>query len=75
MVQQVKDLVLSLLWLLLLQWHGFSPWPGIFCMPQMRPKKKKVPINIILEEMGIRSDENPYINILMNLSINKNSNS
>ena len=30
-VQQVKDLVLSsLLWLWLLLWHGFDPWPGNF---------------------------------------------
>ena len=27
--QQVKDLVLSLLWC------GFIPWPGNFCMPQL----------------------------------------
>ena len=27
MVQQVKDLVLSLLWLRLLLWHRFDSWP------------------------------------------------
>ena len=27
MVQQVKDLVLSLLWLRSLLWHEFNPWP------------------------------------------------
>ena len=32
MVQQVKDLVLSLLWLGLLLWCGFSPWLGSLCM-------------------------------------------
>ena len=40
-VQQVKDLVLSLLWLRPLLWHGFIPWPRIFCTPQVQPKKKK----------------------------------
>ena len=34
MAQQVKDLVLSLLW------HRFNTWPGKFCMPWARPKKK-----------------------------------
>ena len=24
-----------------LLWCGFSPWPGTFCMPQVKPKKKK----------------------------------
>ena len=33
--QQVKDLVLSLLWL------GFEPWPRAFYMPQGQSKKKK----------------------------------
>ena len=27
MVQQVKDMALSLQWLQLLLWHGFNPWP------------------------------------------------
>ena len=26
--RQVKDLALSLLWLGLLLWYGFDPWPG-----------------------------------------------
>ena len=33
MVQWVKDLALPLLWLGLLLWHGFHPWPGNFHMP------------------------------------------
>ena len=33
--QQVKDLVISLLW------QGFNPQPGNFRMPQEWPKKKK----------------------------------
>ena len=37
----VKDLVLSLQWLGLLLWHGFSPWPRNFHMLQERQKKKK----------------------------------
>ena len=39
MAQQVKDPVLSLLWLWLQLWHRFDPWPGNFCMPWARPKK------------------------------------
>ena len=38
-VQQVKDLALSLLRLLLC--HRFYPWPWNFHMPQAQPKKKK----------------------------------
>ena len=37
--QGVKDPVLSLLWLRLLSWHGFNPWPGDFHMPWMGPKR------------------------------------
>ena len=40
MVQQVKDLVVSLLWLGLLLWCGFDPWSRKFHMPQVRPKKE-----------------------------------
>ena len=39
--QRVKDPRLSLLWLRSLQWHGFDPWPGNFCMPWAWPKKGK----------------------------------
>ena len=38
----VKDLALSLQWPRLLLWHGFSPWPGNFHMPQEWQKKKKI---------------------------------
>ena len=44
MAQWVRDLALSLLWLGLLLWHGFDPWPGNFhmlCMWQKKKKKKK----------------------------------
>ena len=47
MVQWVKDLVLflqqlrSLLWLRLLLWRRFDPWPGNFHMLQAWSKKKK----------------------------------
>ena len=37
MAQQVKDLVLSLLWLRLLLWLGFDPWPQNFCIPWAQP--------------------------------------
>ena len=37
--QWVKDLALSLLWLGLLLWCRFDPWPGNFCRPWVWPKK------------------------------------
>ena len=36
-VQWVKDSALSLQWLGLLLWHGFSPWPGTFYILQAQP--------------------------------------
>ena len=39
--QQVKDSALSLLWLRLLQWHRFDPWPQNFHVPWARPRGKK----------------------------------
>ena len=36
-VQWVKGLALSLLWLRSLLWHGFNPWSGNFCMPWVCP--------------------------------------
>ena len=41
MAQQVKGPALSLLWLRLLLWLGFDPWPRNFCMLQAGQKKKK----------------------------------
>ena len=41
MAQQVKDLVLSLLWLKSMLLCGLDPWPGNFHMPQAQLKKKK----------------------------------
>ena len=41
MVQCVKDLVLSLLWLESLLWCGFDPWPGNLCMLRYSQKKKE----------------------------------
>ena len=38
MAQWIKDLSLSLLWLWLLLWCGFDPWPGNF---RMLPKEKR----------------------------------
>ena len=40
-VQQVKDLVLSLLWLRSKLWHRFDPWPWNFHMPWAWQKKKR----------------------------------
>ena len=34
----VKDWVLSLLWIELLLWLKFDPWPRNSCMPQAQPK-------------------------------------
>ena len=41
MAHPVKDLVLSSLWLGLLLWLGFNPWPGNFCILWVWPKKLK----------------------------------
>ena len=38
---KTKDLALPLLWLGLLLWLGFDPWPGNLCMLQAWPKKKE----------------------------------
>ena len=54
-VQWVKDLVLSLLWLRSLLWHGFDPWPRNFCLLRAQPKikffyiEKKLKLNDIFE--------------------------
>ena len=39
--QQVKDLVLSLLWLRLLLWQGFYPWLRKFHIPTKGAARKK----------------------------------
>ena len=41
MAQQFKDLALSLLWVWLLLWCGFDPWPKNFYMLQVRPGSNK----------------------------------
>ena len=43
MARQVKDLVLSRLWLGSLFWLRFSPWPRNFCLPGAGPKTKTNP--------------------------------
>ena len=40
-MQWVKDLALSLLWLGSLLWRRFDTWPGNFHMPWVQPKKEK----------------------------------
>ena len=40
MTYWVKDLALSLQWLILLMWRGFDPWPRNFHMLQAWPKEK-----------------------------------
>ena len=41
MAQWVKDPLLSLLCPGSLLRHGFDPWPGNFCMPQVGPENEK----------------------------------
>ena len=45
--QRVKDLALSLLWLRLLLWHGFSSWPGNFCTQWSWPKRERQRTSIL----------------------------
>ena len=45
MAQQVKDLVLSLLWLWLQLCRGLDPWPGNSYMLHCGKKKKKKVFN------------------------------
>ena len=40
-VQQIKHLALSLLWLRSLTWLRFDSWAGCFCMPQVWSKEKQ----------------------------------
>ena len=35
----VKDPAMSVLWLWLLLWHRFYPWPGNFCMAGLDQKR------------------------------------
>ena len=46
--QQVKDLVVLLLWLWLLLWSGFKSWPGNFLMPWTQLKTMAVIIVALL---------------------------
>ena len=41
MAQWVKGPAFLLLWLGLLLWHGFNPWPRKFYMPRVGAAKKK----------------------------------
>ena len=41
MVQQVKDLALSVLWLKLLLWHRFGPWLWKFGMGAAKKEEGK----------------------------------
>ena len=57
MAQQVKGPALSLLWLRLLLWLGFDPWPRNFCMlqaGQKKKKKKKSEVPIVVQWKQIR---------------------
>ena len=51
MVQLVKDLVLSLMWLRLLLWHRFNPWPQEFLHAMDAVKKE------IKKENTVQSQE------------------
>ena len=39
---------LLMLWLRMLLWGGFDPWPGNFHVLRVQPKKKKIIIIIIM---------------------------
>ena len=45
---QLKDLVLSLLWLRTTLWRGFDPWLGKFCMPQNKKLKKMMMMMMLM---------------------------
>ena len=51
--RRVKDLALSLLWLGLLLWSRFKPWPRNLHMLQAQPKKKSTlldpPLEILIQ--------------------------
>ena len=50
--QHVKDLVVLLLWLRLLLWRGFDPWPENFHMTWVQEKeKKKQTLTLLLSEI------------------------
>ena len=63
--QQVKDLVLCVLWLLL--WHGFVPWPGNFHMQQVCPKREReimaraIDLGEILRKFSAQWKRNTYL--------------
>lgn len=45
---RVKDRALSLLWLELLLWHRFDPWPGTSAGLRAEPKKKEThPLTVL----------------------------
>ena len=58
-VQGVRDLALSLLWLWLQLWHRLNPWPGNFCMQEAQPhfffliKIKTYPKTVISKEITV----------------------
>ena len=58
MAQCIKDLSLSLLWLWLLLWCGFDPWPGNFRMlpKEKRKEKKRKEKKIVEAKEGIQKN-------------------
>ena len=54
MAQQVKDLTLSLLWLRVLLWCGFSLWPWNFHMLWAWPKKA-IPLSVVTVDKSVIS--------------------
>ena len=80
MVQQVKDLVLSLLWLGLLLRRGFDPWPSNFQMLWEWQKNNRIIIdnNVVLTSYLLRDgkyshhkkgNDNYVIEVLANIAI------
>ena len=65
--QQVKDLVVSPLWLWLQLWYGFAPWPGNFHVPQKRLKRKYVTLIAVLDiEPALHSWDKSFLAIMSN---------
>ena len=58
MAQQVKELVLSPLWLRLLLGHGFDPWAGE--LPHAMGVTKKInKVNVLMPDAFLRSHQIP----------------
>ena len=62
-MQLVKDPALSLLWVGLLLWCRFSPWPGNLCMPLVQGKKREKKFDWINTKLKRKWKKHRKINI------------